>query len=67
MEVVHELTMYLDDRRLVPCVDAVQGDANVRVLEMTLLSGGVAWDVPSGMAVSVAFRKSDGTAGWYDK
>ena len=66
MEVVHELTMHLDDRRLVPCVDAVQCDANTRVLELTLLSGDVAWAVPSGMSVAVAFRKSDGTAGLYD-
>ena len=34
--------MHLDDRRLVPCVDAVQCDANTRVLELTLLSGDVA-------------------------
>lgn len=66
MEIVHKLTMYLDQRRLVPCVDVVQCDANTRVLELTLLSGGEAWEVPSGMGVAVAFRKSDGTAGLYD-
>jgi hypothetical protein len=67
MEVIHKLTMHLDDRRLLPCLEMVQCDANTRVLELTLMSEGEAWQVPSGMAVSVAFRKSDGTAGWYDK
>ena len=67
MRVVHKLVVHMDDRRCIPCVDAVQLDANTRVLELTLLSGGVAWEVPSGMKVSVAFRKSDGGAGWYDK
>ena len=66
MEVVHSLTMYLDRRRLVPCVDVMQCDADTRVLELTLMAGGEAWAVPSGMGVAVAFRKSDGTAGLYD-
>lgn len=67
MEVIHKLTMHLDDWRLLPCLEMVQCDANTRVLELTLMAGGVAWEVPSGMAVSVAYRKADGTAGWYDK
>lgn len=67
MEVIHKLTMHLDDWRLLPCLEMVQCDANTRVLELTLMAGGVTWEVPSEMAVSVAYRKADGTAGWYDK
>ena len=61
------MTVHLDDRRYLPGLDAVQLDADTRVLELTLMAGGVAWEVPSGMGVSVAFRKSDGRGGWYDK
>lgn len=67
MEIVHKLTVHMEQRRLLPCLEMVQCDANTRVLELTLLSGGVAWEVPAGMKVAVAFRKSDGTAGLYDK
>lgn len=67
MKVTHKLTVHMDDRRYIPCVDAVQLDANTRVLELTLLCGDVAWEVPEGKNVSVAFRKSDGHGGWYDK
>ena len=67
MEIVHKLTVHMEQRRLLPCLEMVQCDANTRVLELTLLAGGVAWEVPAGMKVAVAFRKSDGTAGLYDK
>ena len=67
MRVIHKMTVHLDDRRYLPGLDAVQLDADTRVLELTLMAGGVAWEVPSGMGVSVAFRKSDGRGGWYDK
>ncbi len=56
----------MDDRHLIPCIDAVQGDASTRVLELTLLSEDKAWTVPTGTVVSVAYRKGDGTSGWYD-
>lgn len=67
MRVVHKLVVHMDDRRFVPYLDMMQLDADTRVLELTLLCGGEAWEVPSGMTVSVAFRKSDGNSGWYDK
>ena len=66
MTVTNKLTIHMDDHRLVPRIEAVQGDANTRVLELTLLSGGVAWTVPADTEVSVAYDKSDGTRGWYD-
>ncbi len=66
MKVIHKLTVHLDDRHLIPCIDAVQGDASTRVLELTLLSEDKAWTVPTGTVVSVAYRKGDGTSGWYD-
>lgn len=66
MTVTHKITVHLDQRRLIPTVEAVQGDASTRVLELTLMSGGAAWTVPGGTEVSVAYDKSDGTRGWYD-
>lgn len=66
MTVTNKLKIHMDDHRLVPRIEAVQGDANTRVLELTLLSGGVAWTVPADTEVSVAYDKSDGTRGWYD-
>lgn len=66
MLVTNKITVRLDDRQVVPQVDAVQCDANTRALELTLEEGGKAWTVPEGSKVSVAFRKADGKAGWYD-
>lgn len=60
MKVIHKLTVHLDDRHIMPCIDAVQADAYTRVLELTLYSGAVAWNVPDGVSVAVAY---DGASG----
>lgn len=48
-------------------VHAVQCDANTRAVAVTLTAGGVAWEPPGEVQISVAFKKPDGKKGWYDK
>lgn len=45
---------------------AVQNDANSRVVEISLLENGTAWNVPDGATAAMAYRKADGTSGLYD-
>lgn len=49
-----------------PWIQAVQDDRYSRNLELTLYDNGETWSPPDGMAVEVAYRKADGTSGWYD-
>jgi hypothetical protein len=48
-----------------PVVGAVQGEANARVLEVSLYDSGVAWEIPEHTTVAVAFMKPDSTRGLY--
>jgi hypothetical protein len=48
-------------------VDAVQGEANTRQLQITLFSNNTTWTPPAGTTAAVAFLKPDGTRGLYDK
>lgn len=45
---------------------AVQGDSNTRALEISLFSGGLAWEIPPETTMVVFFNKGDGTGGSYD-
>lgn len=47
-------------------LDAVQGDANTRCMELHLLENGTAWNIPEGVTGAVSFRKPDGHKGLYD-
>lgn len=67
MKITSRISIHLDAQRKTPRVDAVQCDANTRVLKISLYSNGSAWSVPDETDVSVAYRKSDGTKGWYNK
>ena len=67
MKVIHKLSMDLARCGCRPIVGAVQGEANTRVLEVTLYNNGVAWEAPEGTTAAVAFAKPDGTRGLYDK
>ncbi len=66
MIVTHKLTMDLAR----PCspvrLDAVQGDAGSRAVEIALYSGSQPWAVPQGITAALRYRKSDGTRGSYD-
>ena len=49
-----------------PMAVAVQGEANTRVLVVSLFDKGAEWKVPTGTTAAVAFRKPDGKSGLYD-
>ena len=66
MIITHKLEMDMAHRAAMPKIDAVQGDSNTRVPELTLCSDGQAWTVPEGAAVWMRYCKSDGTKGIYD-
>jgi len=66
MIITHKLEMDLARRGAMPKIDAVQGDANTRELELTLLSDGESWTIPEDAGVWMRYCKSDGTKGIYD-
>ena len=47
-------------------MDAVQGDANSRYLELSLYSGAVPWMIPESITAAVRYCKPDQTRGYYD-
>lgn len=65
MEIVNHIKYDLAKRGISPVVDAVQGETNARIIELSLFSNGSDFDV-SNSACSLAFSKPDGTSGWYD-
>lgn len=66
MIMIHKLETDLVKRGAMPRIDVVQGDANSRLLEMTMLSNGEAWQIPEKVRVRMRYCKSDGTKGLYD-
>ena len=67
MLITKEITIDLLHRGVTEPVEAVQCDANTRAVKVTLLNGGESWTPPNGAVASVAYKKPDGTSGWYDK
>lgn len=67
MKVIHNLRMDLARCGCRPVVAAVQGEANTRVLAVSLYDNGVAWEPAEGVTAAVAFKKPDGACGLYDK
>lgn len=71
MDVIHKITMDLTKPRRV-VVNAVQND-NTRVIELTVLANGSAFDVSDGLSQGesllkyVEFYKPDGFGGLYDQ
>lgn len=65
MKVTNKIDIHLDDLRHIPPINVMQADAYTRVLEFSLYSGGVAWNVPEGVDVAVAYIGSSGK-GIYD-
>lgn len=66
MIATHKLKTDLVEHGVLPQIHAVQGDCYTRAVEITLLSGGVPWQVPEGVCPVVRYRKPDGTGGTYD-
>lgn len=66
MEVINKIKIDLLKPGVKPMVNAMQADENSRVLEITLNANGSAWEIPTGVSFSVAYKKPDGTKGLYD-
>lgn len=47
-------------------IHAVQDDSNSRKIAFSIYAGGAQWAVPNGTLVTVRYKKSDGTAAFYD-
>ena len=67
MKVIHTLRMDLARCGPRPVVAAVQGEANTRVLEVSLYDNSVAWEIPAAAVADVAYQKPDGTQGIYSR
>lgn len=65
MYLTHKIKIYLDDKRMLPPINVMQGDANARKLELSLYASGKEWMVPDGTSVAVAYSGSSGR-GIYD-
>lgn len=67
MEIINKITFDMAAAGMPPYIDAVQGDTLTRKVEITLMKRGQVFDPSDGfVSVSVAFKKPDGTSGWYD-
>lgn len=65
-EIISKINMELQQRQWQPAIDVVQNDRYVRILELTLTSGGSVWNVPEGASVVIRYLRSDGIGGEYD-
>lgn len=67
MVITHKINLDLQEARsIMPVIRTVQDDKYSRDLELTLTSGGQAWNPPAGATVVVRCRKPDGTSCNYD-
>jgi hypothetical protein len=67
MEVTHNITIDMVRKGVSPRVYAMQFDTNTRSVRVTMLSDGEPWEPPAGAAVSLSYRKADGTKGFYNR
>ena len=66
MKIMQSLSLDLSRCGCSPHIPAVQGEANTRILSITLFDKGVLWTIPKGTTAALAFHKPDGTRGLYD-
>lgn len=66
MIVTHRITKDLVWHGVEPRIDAVQGDANTREVEITLTSEGQLWAPPAGAVAVIGYSRPDGCGGQYD-
>lgn len=66
MNVTSKLRIDLQKKSLQPEIDAVQGDAYSRQLELSLYAGVTPWVIPDDTLIAVRYCKEDGTHGYYD-
>lgn len=67
MNVTSKITVDLTRQNVGQRVNAVQGDGNTRLVEITLLSGGAPWTPPEGVEAAIAYMQPGGTKGLYNK
>ena len=66
MIINHKLKIDLVSQEVIPRLNAMQNDANSRVLEISLLESGMPWELPADVSAAVSYAKPDGTSGLYD-
>lgn len=66
MIVTHKMVLDMEQAGELLCIDAVQDDRYTRNVELTLLAGSTAWNVPETASAVVRYRKADGVGGQYD-
>ena len=67
MEITHELLLDLQQIGTRQVMFAKQGDSLTRTAMIRLYDGGTEFSVPDGVVLQIAFAKSDGKGGLYDK
>jgi hypothetical protein len=65
MEIVNHIKYDIAKRGVPPVIDAVQGEFDSRIIELSIFANGYAFSV-DGCVCSLAFSKPDGMSGWYD-
>ena len=55
MQVTTKITVDMTRQNVGQRVNAVQGDGNTRLVEITLLSGGAPWTLPEGVEAAIAY------------
>ena len=66
MIITQKINMNLEEHGIPPRIDAMQGDAYTRKIELSLFSGTAAWEIPADAKALVRFQKPDGHCGIYD-
>ena len=66
MNVTSKITVDMTRQNVGQRVNAVQGDGNTRLVEITLLSGGAPWTPPEGVEAAIAYMQPGGTKGMYN-
>lgn len=68
MLITQKITLDLMRSGVPPVVNVMQADTNTRAVEASLYAGGVPFSFAEDgdVTISVAYKKPDGTGGWYD-
>lgn len=67
MQVITKIAVDMARPNIGARVNAVQGDGNTRLVEITLLAGGDPWTPPEGVDAAIAYMQPGGTKGLYNK
>lgn len=66
MNVTSKISVDLTRQNVGQRVNAVQGDGNTRLVEITLLCGGVTWTPPEGVEAAISYYQPGGHKGLYN-